>query len=169
MTSPCLRSSSDEDRRSGASPANPGHPELLHRNRPDRPPRRGPTMNRTLSRWSLSSAVMLAGLSTPGPSFADPEERATDKVLVGYLYGQPRDINYRLYTHVCHAFLVADGEGNVRKARDVPSRELTGEAHRAGVRVLLSLGGWGWDKQFASIVSRPEAEERYARAVMEMV
>jgi chitinase len=35
--------------------------------------------------------------------------------------------------------------------------------------VLVSLGGWGWDKQFASIVSKPEAEERYAKAVIELV
>ena len=53
--------------------------------------------------------------------------------------------------------------------RDVPSRSLTDEAHKAGVKVLLSLGGWGWDKQFASIVSKPEAEDRYAKAVMAII
>src|SRR5262249_5831311 len=47
--------------------------------------------------------------------------------------------------------------------------ELTGEAHKAGVRVLVSLGGWGWDRQFASIVAQPEAEDRYAKSVMEIV
>ena len=30
--------------------------------------------------------------------------------------------------------------------------------------MLLSLGGWGWDKQFASIVSKPEAEDRYVKS-----
>jgi chitinase len=50
----------------------------------------------------------------------------------------------------------------------VPSRELTGDAHKAGVRVLISLGGWGWDPQFASIVSRPESEDRYVKAVLEI-
>ena len=55
------------------------------------------------------------------------------------------------------------------RRRNVPSRELTGEAHKAGVKVLLSLGGWGWDKQFASIVSKPEAEDRYVKGVMEIV
>ena len=52
---------------------------------------------------------------------------------------------------------------------DVPSRELTDAAHKAGVRVLLSLGGWGWDRQFASIVSIPEAEERYVKSVIAIV
>ena len=35
--------------------------------------------------------------------------------------------------------------------------------------MLLSLGGWGWDKQFAAIVSKPEAEDRYVKAVMAIV
>ena len=91
------------------------------------------------------------------------------KVFVGYLYGHPRHINFKLYTHLCHAFLVADAEGNVRKDRNVPSRDITTKAHAAGVKVLLSLGGWGWDDQFASIVSKPEAEDRYVKSVIEVV
>src|SRR3989442_1257083 len=104
MTSPCLRSSSAEDGRSGASPANPRQPELSRRIHPEHLPRRGPTMNRTVSRWVLFSAAILASVSATGPSSGAPEERGKDKVFVGYLYGQPRSINYRLYTHLCHAF-----------------------------------------------------------------
>ncbi len=96
-------------------------------------------------------------------------ENGRDKVFVGYVYGQPRDINFRLYTHLCHAFLVADGDGKLRRARSVPSHDLVDNAHKAGVKVVVSLGGWGWDKQFAEIVSVPEAEERYAKAVIELV
>jgi chitinase len=94
------------------------------------------------------------------------EERPQDKVFVGYVYQQRRNLKYGLYTHLCHAFLVADGDGTIRRSAEVPSRELTAEAHRVGVKVLLSLGGWGWDKQFTAIVSRPEAESRYLNAVM---
>jgi GH18 family chitinase/dienelactone hydrolase len=91
------------------------------------------------------------------------------KVFVGYLFGHPRKINFKLYTHICHAFLVADEQGNVRKDRNVPSRDVTTQAHQAGVKVLLSLGGWGWDKQFAAIVSQPESEDRYVQAVIAIV
>jgi chitinase len=126
-------------------------------------------MRRSISRWSLSVAAIAASLAACHPAFAAPGDKATDKVFVGYLFGEPRNINFRLYTHICHAFLVADGDGNVQTARTVPSRELTADAHKAGVRVLLSLGGWGWDEQFASITSKPEAEERYVKAVMTIV
>ncbi|HZW34258.1 MAG TPA: glycoside hydrolase family 18 protein [Isosphaeraceae bacterium] len=121
-------------------------------------------------RSGMVFAVILTSLiAGQGPARAAPRENPTEKVFVGYLFGQPRQIDFRLYTHICHAFLVADGEGRVQKRGSVPSRELTAEAHKAGVRVILSLGGWGWDRQFAAIVSRPEAEDRYARAVMVIV
>jgi hypothetical protein len=109
--------------------------------------------------------------NAPAPEFQAEgvKPKDTAKVFVGYLYGHPRHINFRLYTHLCHAFLVADEEGNVRKDRNVPSRDLTTKAHQAGVKVLLSLGGWGWDKQFAAIVSKPEAEDRYVKSVMAVI
>ena len=115
-------------------------------------------MMHPMARWTILSAAVLTGLSAVhGSARAAPGEKAEDKVFVGYLFGQPRQIDFRLYTHICHAFLVADGEGRVQKRGSVPSRELTAEAHKAGVRVILSLGGWGWDRQFASIVSKPES------------
>jgi chitinase len=121
-------------------------------------------------RWAVVVATVLAGVSAVNARvLAAPGEKDTDKVFVGYLFGQTRNIDFRLYTHICHAFLVADGEGHIQKRWSVPSRQVTDDAHKAGVRVILSLGGWGWDKQFASIVSKPEAEERYAQSVMEIV
>src|SRR5262249_52757467 len=104
-------------------------------------------MNHPKARWSLLPAALLAVLSATGASPAAPDEKAADKVFVGSLFGEPREPNFRLYTHLCHSFLVADGDGNVQQRRNVPSRQLTATAHEAGVKVLLSLGGWGWDKQ----------------------
>ena len=105
------------------------------------------------------------------PGLGAPPEKAADRqpVFVGYLFRQPSKVNYGLYTHLCHAFLVADEDGKVRTSRTVPSRSLTTEAHKAGVKVLISLGGWGWDKQFAAIVSKQESMDRYVKSVMEMI
>src|SRR5262245_19809039 len=114
-------------------------------------------MKSPIARWLVVSSAVLAGLSAQREASAAPGGK--DKVFVGYLYSQPRNINFKLYTHLCHAFLVADGEGNVQTRQNVPSRKLTEEAHKAGVKLLLSLGGWGWDRQFASIVAKPEAED----------
>jgi chitinase len=126
-------------------------------------------MNHPLTKWSLFALAILAGFTVSDIARAAPGDKPKDKVFVGYLFGQPRDIRFSLYTHICHAFLVADGEGKVQAGRNVPNRELTSKAHQAGVKVMVSLGGWGWDKQFASIVSKPEAEDRYAKSVMAIV
>jgi chitinase len=122
-----------------------------------------------LVRWTLFSALIVAELCVTNAAKAAQGENAENKVFVGYLFGPPRDIHFQLYTHICHAFVVADANGQVRTGRNVPSRELTTRAHQAGVKVLVSLGGWGWDSQFASIVSKPEAEDRYFNSVMAIV
>jgi chitinase len=126
-------------------------------------------MNHPLARWTFFSALIVAELCAASAANAAPGEKTENKVFVGYLFGPPRDIKFQLYTHICHAFLVADADGQVRTGRNVPSRELTAKAHQAGVKVLVSLGGWGWDSQFASIVSKPEAEDRYFKSVMAIV
>jgi chitinase len=104
-----------------------------------------------------------------GLTASSQETNKVDKVFVGYVFRSPSNINFRLYTHLAHAFITADENGIVRTNRNVPNRELTSQAHKAGVKVVLSLGGWGWDKQFAAIVSKPEAEDRYATSVLEIV
>jgi chitinase len=126
-------------------------------------------MNLPRAKPFLFLLAILAGLSMSRTSLGAPEQQPKDKVFVGYLFGQPRDIHFPLYTHICHAFLVADGDGKVEPSRTVPNRELTSKAHQAGVRMLVSLGGWGWDRQFASIVSRPEAEDRYLKSILAIV
>ena len=79
-------------------------------------------MNLPRAKSSLFLLAILAGLTTSRTSFGGPEQKPKDKVFVGYLFGQPRDIHFPLYTHICHAFLVADGEGKVQPSRTVPNR-----------------------------------------------
>ena len=118
----------------------------------------------------LRIAIFLLSFISAFPADASANASKTDKVFVGYVFRAPPDqINYKLYTHLCHAFITADENGVIRTNRNVPSRDLTDRAHRAGVQVLLSLGGWGWDKQFAAIVSEPEAENRYVTSVLNIV
>lgn len=93
----------------------------------------------------------------------------TAEVFVGYVHGRAENLDYALYTHICHAFVVADDDGVIRPGENVPNREFASEAHKHGVQVLLSLGGWGWDAQFAQMVTNPEAEGRYVDSVLRLV
>ena len=125
-------------------------------------------MNRATSRWSFFLAAFLA--FSPQPAHRPPHPTR-----------RPRT---RCSSATCSASPATSTSGSTPTSamrsswptatatsgiQDGPEPELTGEAHEAGVKVLLSLGGWGWDKQFASIVSKPEAEDRYVEAVMEIV
>ncbi|WP_435015616.1 glycoside hydrolase family 18 protein [Tundrisphaera sp. TA3] len=96
-------------------------------------------------------------------------EEPAEKVFVGYLFGPPRDVDYKLYTHLCHAFLTADADGTIRLPRGADGAELTAKAHAEKVAVLLSLGGWGWDDQFRRIAADPAIEARYVDRVMEVI
>src|SRR4051794_8664153 len=111
-----------------------------------------------VARWSVVAGISLAGFSAP--LLALPEsigkDKGTAKVFVGYVYRQPAKINFKLYTHLCHAFVTADADGTIRPNKSCPNRKLVEDAHKGGVKILLSLGGWGWDKQFAAIVSKAE-------------
>src|SRR5688572_19182634 len=49
----------------------------------------------------------------------DFRDQASDKVFVGYVYRPPANINFKLYTHLCHAFITADENGVVRTNRNV--------------------------------------------------
>ncbi len=126
-------------------------------------------MNRHVLRWSAVTLMLLVGLSADHAPAARAADESEAKVFVGYVYRRPAKINFGLYTHLCHAFVVADEDGTIRANRSCPSKELVADAHQAGVKVLLSLGGWGWDKQFAAITSKPEAEDRYVKSVLAIV
>lgn len=117
----------------------------------------------------MLAVALLASLSADHDAWAQAGDKDTGKVCVGYVFRQPQKINFSLYTHLCHAFVVADEDGTIRPDRSCPSRELVANAHQANVRVLLSLGGWGWDAQFTAIVSRPEAEDQYVKSVLAIV
>jgi chitinase len=128
-------------------------------------------MNLRITSSSICSLALLIGIAAY--CFALPDtpakEPKSDKVFVGYVFRTPKKINFALYTHLCHAFLVADEDGKLQSGRECPSHSLVTDAHKAGVKVMVSLGGWGWDKQFAAIVSKPEAEDRYLKAVLAVV
>jgi chitinase len=119
--------------------------------------------------WLVLAAALLASGATAELGGAVAQSKDAERVFVGYVFGRPRHINFSLYTHLFHAFAVPDAEGNIRKDENVPSRALAAQAHKSSVKVVLSLGGWGWDKEFASIVAKPAAEARYVNTVITSV
>ena len=100
-----------------------------------------------------------------------PQEPRPAPIVLGYYpcwVARPsaKEIKFDRFTHLAHAFLESDGEGNLQFTKSMPSRDLVQRAHDHRVKVLLSLGGARSAKTFREIVRVPRTLERYAAAVV---
>jgi chitinase len=82
---------------------------------------------------------------------------------------KPADLNYRLFTHLCHAFVGCDLQGKLQIEGNMPSVELTTRAHAAGVKVLLSLGGANSGKVLNAMSGNQKAADAFVEAVTGMM
>jgi GH18 family chitinase len=93
--------------------------------------------------------------------------------IVGYLgdldaaVGQVR---FDKLTHINYAFLVPNADGTIADLTN-PWKldELATHAHAAGVKVLISVGGWGWDAQFEAFTADPAARGAFVGLVRQFV
>lgn len=99
---------------------------------------------------------------------------AAAPIVLGYYpsweSGVPPDtINYKQFTHICHAFIASDKDGRVITEGNLPSRDLTSRAHASGVKVLISLGGMDSGEYFGDMMRNPAAADRFIADVAQMV
>jgi len=81
----------------------------------------------------------------------------------------PSKINFKQFTHLCHAFASTDKNGNVKTGGNLPSRDLTALAHASGVRALISLGGMDSGNLFGLMMKNKAAAERFTSGVIQLV
>jgi chitinase len=82
----------------------------------------------------------------------------------------PEAIRYERFTHLCHAFVTNKPNGELITNKNIPSRDLTRLAHKAGTRVFISVGGGGGsDKFMPPMAADPVAFERYVSALVGLV
>lgn len=77
--------------------------------------------------------------------------------VIGYLpswAGNVSDIQFSKLTHVNYAFLIPNSDGSVQTIDNVSKMQsLVSAAHAAGVKVEVSVGGWGGGDGFHGIVA----------------
>lgn len=114
------------------------------------------------------------GLALAGGLLPQAKPAAPPGVVLGYYpswvaHPSAKELGYERFTHLAHAFLKSDAEGNLREDRAIPNPELVRRAHEKKVRVLLSLGGAASARTFRAIVRSDEARRRYVAAVAKAV
>jgi GH18 family chitinase len=117
----------------------------------------------------FSPLLLLAIIATscaPQPA-SEPKFRiiayATEAVI-------PSVIPYEQLTHINYAFLIPNNDGtfapllNPRKLD-----EIVETGHQRGVKVVISVGGWGWDQQFETVSADPATRSIFIQNLVQFV
>jgi chitinase len=78
-------------------------------------------------------------------------------------------LRYEYLTHIAHAFTKPDAAGNLVVGADYLFPELVSEAHRHGVKVMMSVGGWGNCEGFPGMVSSSATRARFIGQVRDFL
>ena len=79
-------------------------------------------------------------------------------------------IPYPKLTHINYAFLTPKGDGTFNTIGNAwKLQRIAKNAHAHGVKVLISVGGWGWEKQFAAVTATPELRSVFVRNLKSFV
>jgi len=95
-----------------------------------------------------------------------------DRVIIGYYPSDKRSvvtyrqIEFDYLTHLAEAFVWPDSQGNLIVSPDFIYPELLAAAHQKGVKVILSLGGWGNCAGFPPMAASAEKRSRFISQVL---
>jgi chitinase len=126
---------------------------------------------------SILLPILLIGCnSMPTQTKAIPTSSPTPKQsqfrIIAYVTDAfiPALIPYDKLTHINYAFLIPNEDGTFR---DLMNEWKVGEmialAHQKNVKVLISVGGWGWDAQFENLAASPETRSTFIRDLLRIV
>ena len=125
--------------------------------------------------WSaIALALLLIGCSvavspTTSPS-PTPVARTEPFKVVGYVTPAANidAIDFSLLTHISYSFLIPRANGTTRPF-GAPNhlRKVVSQAKKHGVKVLIAVGGWGWDKEFETLAANPAVRTKLAKRVAE--
>jgi GH18 family chitinase len=73
-------------------------------------------------------------------------------------------IPYDRLTHINYAFLTPKADGTFNLLNNGwKLKQIVESAHEHGVRVCISVGGWGWDAQFEELAANPETRAIFVK------
>jgi chitinase len=136
---------------------------------PSRKSPRKPAIARLLAVMAALAVLAAAGCQTNGTTNGTTP---LSKVVIGYYpsWGRtPVDhtrLVYKNLTHIANAFAWPDASGNLVVPSDYLYPELNAEAHRNGVMMIMSLGGWGNCAGFPGMSSTSANRSRFIGQVV---
>lgn len=133
-----------------------------------------PGRRRTLLSALALGVVLISGLSCGRSDDPGGRDNSTlSNVIIGYYPSWSRTpvdhtrLDYGNLTHVANAFAWPDSSGTLVVPADFLYPELNAEAHKNGVKMIMSLGGWGNDGGFAGMSSSAANRSRFIGQVID--
>lgn len=101
-------------------------------------------------------------MSTPTSAFR-VIAYATEAIIVDL-------IPFERITHINYAFLIPNEDGSFAKLHNPwKLKEIVEQAHSQGVKVFISVGGWGWDEQFEQMAAQEASRTAFVRNLVDFV
>ncbi len=96
---------------------------------------------------------------------------SADKLVVGYYPSWNKStlphtaVPYQNLTHIVYAFLVPAADGSISVPGGFLYPELNQAAHQKGVKVVISLGGWGQSDGFSPMAADTGARHKFVKNI----
>ena len=123
-------------------------------------------------RLLVAIALVAAGCGSaaaPSASEAEPEPFR----VIGYVTdkgAEASDDQLRQLTHVNYAFVIPRADGSLFEiANTWKLQGYVERAHEHGGRVLISVGGWGWDDEFEQLAATETTRATFVGEVVALV
>jgi chitinase len=116
---------------------------------------------------ALSAALALLAAAACEVQQVPSAPSRPNKVVMGYYRTSSREvldhtgIEYQYLTHIAHAFAWPDANGNLTVPQGFLYPELNAAAHAGGVKMIVSLGGWGNCAGFPGTTATAENRARF--------
>ena len=79
-------------------------------------------------------------------------------------------IQFDKLTHINYAFLTPKTDGTFAPiGNPAELREIVEKAHKEGVKVLISVGGWGWDDEFEILAADPASRNTFVNELTDLM
>lgn len=115
----------------------------------------------------IGCSVAVTPTTSPSPK---PVGRTQPFKVVGYVTPAANidAIDFSLLTHINYSFLIPRANGTTRPF-GAPNhlRRVVAQAKKHDVKVLIAVGGWGWDKEFETLAADPAIRTKLAKRVAE--
>lgn len=126
---------------------------------------------------SCGPASPVASPPIPVPSESIPPATATPQSaqfrIVGYVTdwdASVSQIQFDKLTHINYAFILPRADGTINNIKNPwKLKEVVKPAQAHNVKVLISVGGWGWDVEFEALAAGPETRATFVAGLRSFV